>query len=74
MLSVKRTDAYQIILPRCFWCDQDQMACDACNSATQLLKRFSFVVHVKSSRIQMSIGEAFGVFGHRGCVSLYLTG
>jgi len=61
MLSVKRTDAYQIILLRWFWCDQ--MACDTCKSATQLLRRFSFVVHVKSSRIQMSIGEAFGVLG-----------
>ena len=53
----------------------DQMQCDACKSATQLLRRFSFVVHVKSSRIQMSIGEAFGVLGIVvGVLLLYLTG
>jgi tetrahydromethanopterin S-methyltransferase subunit G len=51
------------------------MQCDACKSATQLLRRFSFVVHVKSSRIQMSIGEAFGVLGIVvGVLLLYLTG
>jgi tetrahydromethanopterin S-methyltransferase subunit G len=56
MLSMKRTDAYQIILPMWFWCE-------ACKGATRLLRRFNFVVHVNSSRIQMSIGEAFGVLG-----------